>query len=266
MCNEHKYVLLYCIFLYNKRNIKRNRNQKRREVVTLQKFSKADSDFIIKQIKRLTLAEKEGLKLVYSNCYHLSNIKNKNEVLDESLTKEVIAYIESFKESKTLTSQGKNIFNFINELITTNDKTETILEYYRQLRGYYILLLTYKIESLGPTSEKREAKLNKKLVNYPKYKLLTINDNLYISSKNSEEFMCEYYIKGSNYSYRDYLKGCKLEDSLVSLLLLPEELVRTELNKLTNKEKEGILSKLTLGIMEGSVKIKELDRLNNVLL
>ena len=266
MCNEHKYVLLYCIFLYNKRNINQNRNQKRREVVTLLKFSRADSDFIIKQIKRLTLAEKEGLKLVYSNCYHLSNIKNKNEVLDESLTKEVIAYIESFKESKTLTSQGKNIFNFINVLITTNDKTETILEYYRQLRGYYILLLTYKIESLGPTSEKSKAKLNKKLVNYPKYKILTINDNLYISSESSEDFMSEYYEKGTRYSYRDYLKGCNLENSIVSLLLAPEELVRTELNRLTNKEKEVIVSKLTLGLMEGLVKLKELERVNNVLL
>ena len=141
----------------------------------MQKFSRADSDFIIKQIKRLTIAEKEGLKLVYSNCYHLSNAENVNEVLDESLTKEVIAYIENFKESKTLTSQGKTIYSFINELIKTNDKTESILEYYRQLRGYYILLLTYKIESLGIASEKRVAKLNKKLVNYPKYKLLTIN-------------------------------------------------------------------------------------------
>ena len=232
----------------------------------MQKFSREDSDFIIKQIKRLTIAEKEGLKLVYSNCYHLSNAENVNEVLDESLTKEVIAYIENFKESKTLTSQGKTIYSFINELIKTNDKTESILEYYRQLRGYYILLLTYKIESLGIASEKRAAKLNKKLVNYPKYKLLTINDNVYISSESSEDFMSEYYEKGTRYSYRDYLKGCNLENSIVSLLLAPEELVRRELNKLTNKEKEAILSKLTLGIMEGIVKLKELERLTNVLL
>lgn len=232
----------------------------------MQKFSRADSDFIIKQIKRLTIAEKEGLKLVYSNCYHLSNAENVNEVLDESLTKEVIAYIENFKESKTLTSQGKTIYSFINELIKNNDKTESILEYYRQLRGYYILLLTYKIESLGIRSEKRVVKLNKKLVNYPKYKLLTINDNVYISSESSEDFMSEYYEKGTRYSYRDYLKGCNLENSIVSLLLAPEEFVRRELNKLTNKEKENILSKLTLGIMEGIVKLKELERLTNVLL
>lgn len=232
----------------------------------MQKFSRADSDFIIKQIKSLTIAEKEGLKLVYSNCYHLSNAENVNEVLDESLTKEVIAYIENFKESKTLTSQGKTIYSFINELIKNNDKTESILEYYRQLRGYYILLLTYKIESLGIRSEKRVVKLNKKLVNYPKYKLLTINDNVYISSESSEDFMSEYYEKGTRYSYRDYLKGCNLENSIVSLLLAPEEFVRRELNKLTNKEKENILSKLTLGIMEGIVKLKELERLTNVLL
>ncbi len=78
--------------------------------------------------------------------------------------------------------------------------------------------------------------------------------------------MSEYYEKGTRYSYRDYLKGCNLENSIVSLLLAPEELVRRELNKLTNKEKEAILSKLTLGIMEGIVKLKELERLTNVLL
>jgi hypothetical protein len=236
-----------------------------RRFVYLEEFKKDDINFIIKQVKRLKQDEKIGLKLVYTNCYHLGY--KGIEILDENSSKYLITYIERFMETKTLTSQGGNIYKFIKGLIDANDKTENILETIKELRGYYILMLTYKLESIG--SEKKIIKLKRKLekeTTGSKYKIVVINDNSYLSIENNEDFMYEYYLKGSNYSYQDYLKVCKLSYELVSLLQAPEEIIKKELKKLTPAEREVILTKLELATMEGLVKLKTLIRIDKVLL